>query len=516
MWSSWWRKASRSPGSKPTSFSPRILRDGTATAASGGTVRGGEPDVHRWGGDPNPNAIELAVGAAPSNLLDNPAPVNPGGTSPLPLVAADLDADHELSPGGRWLLTESYDSRAFLMYVHRWIVHNRTSVRYQGGRGGGADTLARPRRRAGRRPLAVEQRAVPRLDGGAADLRQLDHGRGNDASADGDQHPERAYLEGVERSHVFVLLLGHGYGRSDESGYSPTHKEANRAAELHVPRLLFEPADVRRVDRDGRLNDWVASLHQQLSGNAYADPADLGDQLEARLREMASAQETPWIKLGPIVFPGQVRRQSAAGTTQFVVTARVRGQAVRRTLAELSGWPRRANADRLTYRSGSWPVEVVDVAVESATLSADEVTITCRLARDRHSSGIGGFGGITLTGQGRSVGPPEHAELWATQAVFGGDLPRSVDDFVRSMTTPEGSTLPAVLRELGAQGWLAEGLARLCVVEWLTWKFGGEFEHLDVGPATATGVRIDAAFRPTGFDRPTASIVGGVPLIAGR
>jgi hypothetical protein len=337
-----------------------------------------------------------------------------------------------------------------------------------------------------------------------------------EALAPRDQHPERAYLEGVERSHVFALLLGHRYGRGDESGYAPTHKEANRAAELHVPRLLFEPVGVRSADRDGRLNDWVASLHRQLSGHAYADPDDLAAQLEARLREIADAQETPWIKLGPIVFPGKVRRRSAEGTTQFVVTARVRDQTVRRALAELSGWSRRANADRLTYGAGSWPIDVVDVAVESPTLSADEVTVTCRLARDRGGSPMAALGGVTFVEQGRNVGPSEQAELWAAQAVFGEQRSRSNDPFVSGLLTPQGSTLPEVLQGLGAQGWLAEGLTRLYLVERLTERFGGEFEHLDVGPATATAVRVNAAFRPTGFDRPVASIIGVVPLGTGR
>jgi hypothetical protein len=77
-----------------------------------------------------------------------------------------------------------------------------------------------------------------------------------------DQHPERVFRKGVEWSQVFALILGHRYGRTDETGYSPTHKEANRAADLRIPRLLFEPAGIRSADRDGCFNDWVASLHR--------------------------------------------------------------------------------------------------------------------------------------------------------------------------------------------------------------------------------------------------------------
>lgn len=164
-----------------------------------------------------------------------------------------------------------------------------------------------------------------------------------------DQHSERAYLEGVERSHIFVLLLGTAYGISDETGFSPTHKEANRAAGLHITRLLFQPRDLQPSQRDGRLNAWVSSLYHKVSGGRYEDTSELVEQLRRRLREIASAQESPWIKLGPIVFPGRAQRRSSSGTTEFIVTARVRDSTVRRTLAELTGGYRHTHVDQLTW-----------------------------------------------------------------------------------------------------------------------------------------------------------------------
>ena len=46
-----------------------------------------------------------------------------------------------------------------------------------------------------------------------------------------DEGPQRAYLSGVDRSSVFLLILGSRYGVTDQTGYSPTHQEGNRAAE---------------------------------------------------------------------------------------------------------------------------------------------------------------------------------------------------------------------------------------------------------------------------------------------
>lgn len=327
-----------------------------------------------------------------------------------------------------------------------------------------------------------------------------------------DQHSERAYLEGVERSRVFALLLGTAYGVSDQTGFPPTHKEANRAEQLHITRLLFQPIGVQSAERDGRLNAWVGSLYHQVSGGKYSDPDELVAQLEKRLREIASAQESPWVKLGPIVFPGRVHRHSTGGTTEFIVTAMVREVAVRRALAELTGMRRHTRVDRLTSGINSWPIDVVNTSIDSGTVSEEEVTITCRLASNRGSM-ANPLGGVTYVEHGRRIGPSEQAELWAAYAVFGQEPTAGRDNLVsRSRIAPDGPTLPEVLAERQAQGWLAEGLVRLYLLEWLSWKFGGHFDHIEVGPATASGVRVNAGYRPEGFDQPVVGIVGVVPL----
>ena len=116
-----------------------------------------------------------------------------------------------------------------------------------------------------------------------------------------DEGPQRAYLNGVDRSSVFLLILGSRYGITDQTGYSPTHQEGNRAAEKRIPRLLFELASLKDSERDGRLNDWLRSLHHEISGASFTNDADLVAQLDARLREMAAQSERLWIKLDFVV-----------------------------------------------------------------------------------------------------------------------------------------------------------------------------------------------------------------------
>jgi hypothetical protein len=325
-----------------------------------------------------------------------------------------------------------------------------------------------------------------------------------------DQHPERAYLEGIERSSLFVLLLGHAYGVSDETGFSPTHKEANRAESLHLYKMVFQPEGIDSSKRDGRLNNWVRSLYNQVSAGIYSSSGDLTDQLERQLNELASVQETVWVKLGNLIFPGKVQSQSAGGRTMVTITARVRQHAVRRRCAELSAQPPRSQT--LTWGIQSYPVDLDDVRVESRNASEDDVTIICRPQTGFGTSNRWPLGGVTLTGSGRTYTPADQARFWADRTLFGETHQPIDDELIRRLVMGDDITLPDVLRGLGASGWFAEGVVRLFIVEEMVSRFSVDFEHLRVGLASASGVR--AAFTIALAHQPhePISMSGVVPL----
>jgi len=317
-----------------------------------------------------------------------------------------------------------------------------------------------------------------------------------------DKGPQRAYLDGVDQSSVFVLILGSRYGIADASGYSPTHQEGNRAAERKIPRLLFTLAGVKASERDGRLNDWLNSLYNEISGAPFTSPDDLVGQLSARLREMAAQSERIWIKLGNLVFPGQVTSQFGAATSSsnFTVTARVTGSRVRHALLAL-GQPlgsARVRADRLTWSDKSFPVQVESVSTKAEFAAEDEVEVKCRVPSNWYGESGSSLAMMTLGGGpgGQSMGPAELAAIWARRAILGEDIGegRGAMDLAHSLSAPETKTLPEVLAAANASGWLAEGLTKLYAVEEVTRRYGAHFEHLEVGPATATGIRIDGAF----------------------
>jgi hypothetical protein len=320
-----------------------------------------------------------------------------------------------------------------------------------------------------------------------------------------DRSARNAYLAGVEESTLFVLALGTRYGVTDSSGFSPTHREADRAKERAIPRLLFVKSDVVPSDRDGRLNDWLGSLRSEVSTGSFINTQDLCAAIEAQLRAMAAQQETPWIKLGRLVFPGRVSRRATRTGGEFRVHGRVRDPAVRHELARLGDSWSAAHADRLTWGHETSPVRVSEIELGGPTVSEDTVEAILTADENRQS-------GPFLMSYG-SVGPPEQARLWTRRAVFGEVItPGSSFDMLHSATTPEGPTLPEVLANYDAHGWIAEGLTRLYLVEGLIRNYGGRFDRLEIGPATASAIRVSASFRLDDHFGSPVDIEGRVPI----
>jgi hypothetical protein len=225
-----------------------------------------------------------------------------------------------------------------------------------------------------------------------------------------------------------------------------------------------------------------------------------------RLREMAAAQETPWVKLGNLVFPGRVSRRRNGHRTEYRVEARIRDGRVRRAVSELGGWSPRVQADRLTWGIETQEVRVESVELETRSTSEDIASVRCMTPQQ----GGGYHPGMGMTING--VGPAEQAEIWIRRAVLGEDVAAGRSSLLGSVLEPKGPSLAEVLAREGAQGWLAEGLIRLYLVEGLLTRFGGHFERLDVGPATSTGVRIDIEFVPDAHTTTPVRLSGQVQL----
>jgi hypothetical protein len=329
-----------------------------------------------------------------------------------------------------------------------------------------------------------------------------------------DRRPEEAFLDGVDSSNLLVLMLGKRYGVADATGASPTHKEERRAAERKIPRLLFTLQGVSSADRDVKVNDWVNSLYNVISGIAVSDPGHLAAVLENRLREAAARQDRLWIKLGDIVFPGTVQERFDGGRAEFTVHARVAELGVRTALRALAQPFGRSRADRLTWAMSSYPIDVQAVSSETEFAGEDSLRVVCATPQNWHGESSQHMSASMING----VSAEEMAALWGRRTFLGEPYSgrRSITDLVEGFTAPETESLPDVLEREQARGWLAEGLARLFLVEEVARRYGGKFSDLEVGPATATELRISGRFAlgpaHRGSTQHVAAVLGSVPL----
>jgi hypothetical protein len=322
-----------------------------------------------------------------------------------------------------------------------------------------------------------------------------------------DKSAQDAYLDGVDQATIFVLTLGRWYGVADASGASPTHKEAIRAAERKIPRLLFVLSGVDSHERDVKLNHWLASLYNEISGANFDSSETLVARLDAQLRETAAQGERTWIKLGNLVFPGKVKvNSSTTGGRAFIVTARVSSGQVRHALLDLGNSFARNRPDRITWSEYSYPVQVLSVTSESEFTAEDAVEIRCQTPQNSY-----GESGSSVAMMGM-----DSKERWARQAFFGevhdASSRRSDYGLEQAFSTPDAKTLPAVLTATNAGGWLAEGLIRLYLVEEVARRYAGRFKHLEVSPATAQGVRVKGTFSVGSGRNEEVHIEGLVPV----
>jgi len=326
-----------------------------------------------------------------------------------------------------------------------------------------------------------------------------------------DLRPDDAYLSGVDASSLFLLMLGDRYGVAGTHGFSPTHQEANRARDRHLPRLLFTLPPGSTAP-DGRLQDWLRSLYNEISGNRVSSPQNLVAQLKGKLEDLAAQSEREWIKLGRCIFIGRVTTVSNPNSGQsFRILAKARNLAVRREILAMGNSMHRGELT-LTSRSGSFPVRIDRVEETTEFAGDSDFEIACRTPQNGGAGQGSGLWNMTVN----NIGPEELARQWAEHAMFGTALPadRSMGGLGFYGIRPDGPTLPQVLDATRAKGWQAVGIIRLYAVEELARTRGGQFVHLNVGPGTAKGVMFDGTFELPGMgQRPSqVELHGVVPL----
>ena len=111
-----------------------------------------------------------------------------------------------------------------------------------------------------------------------------------DAAA-ADKTTQQVYLKEIEKSDIYLVLIGNKYGYCDEDGVSPTEQEFDKANELGLTTLVMVRGrdDARREEREShflrKVSDGRVRVRYQDSEPEQA-MADLLDEVRCSLREI--------------------------------------------------------------------------------------------------------------------------------------------------------------------------------------------------------------------------------------
>jgi hypothetical protein len=317
--------------------------------------------------------------------------------------------------------------------------------------------------------LASERRALAEhLERLGLTVRWFEEFGGRDDSA------EAAYLSEVRASTLYVGLLADSYGTMLSSepyaGFSATHAEYLEA-QTQGKRISFwarMPAD----NRDGHARTFLTEVQLFRVTGSFTGSEDLADKVERRLREIASEDLAPWVKLGDtMIRAGHVE----VGTDSIAIEARVHDPSVLRALAETAGdpqgWGGRDIPITYANRSGIGRIKTLSEVTTSAAFTDATIRAKTSWARgvDSMAAGTAGYSREDLTEIAVKVGllgEKMPGELGRMSFLVGASDALAE---LQIMQVPEGAVQP---------------LARLLVVEQLVGgRRASAIERFAIGPA---------------------------------
>lgn len=292
-----------------------------------------------------------------------------------------------------------------------------------------------------------------------------------------DVSAERAYLDGVATSSIYLGIYGERYGQPLASGYSATHEEFQLAERLGKRMALF----VRDSDIvvDGPQRDFVGGVRARYTTSPFSDTDLLKQRVAARLNALATEELTPWVVIGDAA----VRASEVEQTTERVVIRSV----VRNP--RVAGMLERYASQRETIPfagpHGSTAARVDDIRSSSTSSISRIVTLTLSPQDDR-----GGYSSMPF-GSYNGVSSEEVFEQALRSSLLGEQTDRMsgfgrVDDplaSIRGLGLPESVVRP-IARVL-----LAETLRRYGVRDGI--------ERFVLGPAQPEGRIFELTWIPT-------------------
>jgi hypothetical protein len=315
-----------------------------------------------------------------------------------------------------------------------------------------------------------------------------------------DETAERAYLDGVARSDIYVGVIGDRYGSMLESGRSPTDEEY-REARFRGKRISVWSAK-DGSSRQGNARDFLDEIRVFHTTGSFTSPEDLAGRVVERVAEIAADDDAPWVKIGDAVFRADSIRDEGS---RVRIAATVRDNSVSRYLEALrsSDWGRGGQV-QLTTTDRTGVASVEEVVSETTSRSMRRLTITAGVqwADGRPSGMASGTQGLTAD---------DLTEISLRAGLFGDALPENLSSFGFMSVEPVDVIAP--LRGEAISEGSFEPIARLLIVEHLlAGHKASAIEAFEIGPPHHGNRRLRLVYTEPSH---ASNIVPGVREIEG-
>jgi hypothetical protein len=294
-----------------------------------------------------------------------------------------------------------------------------------------------------------------------------------------DEDAERAYLDGVARSDIYIGVVADRYGTMLQTGRSPTHEEYLEARRRGKRISFWLQRDASQ--RQGHASDFAQEVQTFHTTGQFVDAQDLAVRLLQRLAEIAADDEAPWVKIGDVcVRASSIRDEGSA----IVVTAEVRDLGIVHALERMR--PDQFNRGHVvpiaTARSaGEGRVQAVVIGTRAASVHEIELTADVSWAEGRGGSMESSFNGLS---------PDDQTEIGLRAGLLGEPLPGQLAGSFGFMI--DSSDPLAEIETLRLPPATEEAVGRLLVVERL---LGGNrasrVTHFALGPAHLDQRRVE-------------------------
>jgi hypothetical protein len=291
---------------------------------------------------------------------------------------------------------------------------------------------------------------------------------------------ERAYLDGLATSTIYLGIYGPRYGVPLPSNYSATEAEFQAADSQNKRMALFVLDPL--TGADGRQADFIAGIQNRYTTAPYASPADLEARIASRLALLAAEEITPWVIVGETAF----RATSSINGTRLTIRATVRESRIVDYLQRLAD-----KREIIPFASPhrSMLVQIFDISIDtlSATTQRVEITLESRQANSAQSS-------MAMFGSVNGVSSEVLFIQGLRKALFNEELPAPTASFfgISELKDPLN-----VLRTSKLPDTALRPLARVLMSEALREQgIPGGVSRFVLGPSRSDGRLLDISWYP--------------------